>query len=51
MITDYKLAFWMLIAYIVGRLSKSTFYIGSDKESYDKADFGLWWEKGKDGRH
>ncbi len=38
---DYEILFYMLIAFIVGRLSKLTFYIGPDDDKYNAADFGI----------
>jgi hypothetical protein len=38
---DYYFWFWLLVAFIVGRLSKLKYYIGPDEEKYKKADFGI----------
>ena len=38
---DYELWFYMAIAFILGRISKLKFYIGTDKEEYDAADVAI----------
>lgn len=38
---DYKFWFFVLLAFIVGRLSKSKIYIGTDVEKYKAADAGI----------
>ena len=32
---------YLLIGFIVGRISKLTFYVGPDESKYNKADIGL----------
>ena len=39
---DYKIAFYMLLAFIAGRLSKIKIYIGQNKEKYNAANIGLY---------
>lgn len=38
---DYKFWFFMLIAFVLGRLSKLKFYMGTSKERYKQCDFGV----------
>ena len=37
----YKLAFFCLTFFILGRLSKESIYIGNDKQKYDAASIGI----------
>ncbi len=38
---DFKILFYCLVAFIVGRLSKLKVYIGYDKEKYQEADLAI----------
>jgi hypothetical protein len=42
---DYEFLLFMLIAFMIGRLSKNKFYIGSDIEKYKNADFAILLRK------
>jgi len=44
---DYQFWFYLLIAFLLGRLSKTKYkiYIGYDEEKYKNADFGLLLRK------
>ncbi len=38
---EYETMFYMMIAFIVGRLSKLKIYIGYDEEKYKAADISI----------
>lgn len=38
---DFELWFYILFAFLVGRTSMLTFYIGTDKEKYAAADVAI----------
>jgi len=38
---DFELMFYLLLAFIVGRISTMKVYIGHDKKKYEAADFGI----------
>lgn len=42
---DYHFWFWILVAFIAGRIMPRKLYIGGDKEKYEKADCGLLLRK------
>ena len=42
---DYQTLFWALAAFMLGRLSTRKWYIGHDKEKYEKANFGILFRK------
>lgn len=42
---NYEYAFYILLAFLLGRLLPSSFYIGYDKEEYEKAEFGILLRK------
>ena len=38
---DYQLAFFVLVAFLLGLIMPRSIYIGHDEEKYKKADFGI----------
>ena len=42
---DYGFWIFMLIAFMIGRLSKNKFYIGLDIEKFKNADFAILLRK------
>ena len=38
---NYELMFWLLVAFLAGRYFPRSFYIGTDREKYEKADIGI----------
>ena len=44
---DYHFWFWVMVAFLAGRLFPRSIYIGTDKDKYSKADIGLLLRKKK----
>ena len=42
---NYEMILYLLVAFILGRLSKLKIYYGSDKVKYDKADYAILTKK------
>ena len=42
---DYELWFWLLIAFLGGRFIPRRFYVGTDKQKYERADMGMLLHK------
>lgn len=40
-IMDFHFWFWIIIAFLAGRIIPRSVYIGHDEEKYKKADFGI----------
>lgn len=38
---DYSFWFWVLFAFIIGRIIPKKIYIGTDIKKYNKADVGI----------
>ena len=38
---NYELMFWLLVAFLAGRYFPRSFYVGTDREKYEKADIGI----------
>jgi len=44
---NFEMMFYLLIAFIVGRLSKKKVYIGYDEKKYQSADLGIMLKERK----
>ena len=44
---NYMFFFYVLLAFLLGRLSTKEIYIGSDEEKYNSADIGILFDKEK----
>jgi len=42
---NFEIMFYLLAAFIVGRLSTRKIYIGCDQTKYDEADFAIYLGK------
>lgn len=44
---DYKILFIALVAFLIGRMSTKTYYIGYDENKYNKADIAILLKEGE----